>query len=200
MLTWSREYESAEPFFVEAEQLYPKDHRGLRALRLHRAQLANRQGKRDLALSLYRQCAEQALQNNDLALYNLCQQNQGEILTHLGRWEEALTVSRECLRIAERQADRMVVLVLLWNLAWPLFSSGQLQPAALILSSARVLWEREIAPLTKAEEEELEALRRDLALELGEASLAELWERGQQLTLKEALSLAQDKPLSTTLP
>jgi predicted ATPase len=197
---WTANFEEAQPFFDEAEPLYPPKDRARRFLLDHRAQLAYRRGQYEQCLRLNRLATELALAAGDSALARNCQANLPQILGHLGRDEEAIAQSLECLDTEEAHGDRFQLLGILWNLAFPLLKVGEGECAARLMAATAALWVREVRPLDEEDIGALNAFRTELVTMLGEARLAQLWAEGEVLTLKGAIALVRTRRLEHPEP
>ena len=185
------DFEAAQPLFDEAEKLYPPDDPGQGRLLLHRAHLARRRGDHEETLRLYQRCAEAAQRSDDLMLDKLARSNMVDILSYLGRWDEAYQAGQTCLGLAESYGYRHDLIIIVWNLALPCLNKGEPERAAKLISAAAALWVREVRPLTDDDKEEIEGIRVEIAKHLDKATLTQLRSEGEALTLKEAIALAR---------
>jgi tetratricopeptide (TPR) repeat protein len=108
-----------------------------------------------------------------------------------GRFEDALALLGDALRIFRRRGDRFHTSQALSKIASVLADTEQARAAALLLARAEVLREElGIRPvwLEKINNETLAVIH----TQLDEAAFAAAWEQGRALTLDEAVALALD--------
>ena len=109
-----------------------------------------------------------------------------------GRVEDALSMATETLRIDCDLGDRHGIAVALCRCAGALAIAGKARPAAMLLASSEALHEEigaNVLPyLASGNEQTLATIR----TQLDETALAEALERGQMLTVDEAVALALD--------
>jgi predicted ATPase len=184
-------FDSAEPLFDEAERLYPPDVRGRRLLLVNRAHLARERGQYEEALRLCYLATEQAMQVGDTALVRMSQNNLPDILSLLGRWEEAIAEGRRCTAREDAIGDRVVLLGVVWNLAVPFLKIGEVERAVKLQAATAVIWDREVSALSEQDKEDIKDFRAELAHHLDEDTISQLWSEGESLTLKETLALVQ---------
>ena len=191
LLCQTPDFEAAQPLFDEAETLYSPDDPGQRQLLVHRGLLARRRRDYEESLRLFQAGAELARRAGDRMLHKVAQSNTVDILSYVGRWEEAMQAGLACLDLEESFGDRHNLILVLWNLAQPFLERGEPERAARLLSAASTLWMREVRPLTDEDREEVHGIRAEIARRLDEPTIARLWAEGEALTLKEALALAR---------
>lgn len=192
-LLWTENFEAAEALFDEAERLYPPGTRGPRLLLDDRAHLALRREQYDECLRLNLLATELALAVGDSALARNCQANLPSILDHLGRWDEAIVQGLTCLETEEAHGDRFQLLGILWNLAFPLLKVGARERATTLMAATAALWVREVRPLEDDDLAALSAFRAQATQTLGAAVVSQLWNKGERLTLKEAIAVARSQ-------
>ena len=188
---WTDDFEAAAPLFDEVEALYPPGGRGQRLLLDNRAHLARRREQWEECLRLNRLAAAQARAAGDSELARNCDANLPTTLTHLERWEESLVEARRCVAAEEANGDRFQLLGVLWNMCYPFLQVGESERATKLQAALATIWERDVRPFTDEDIAELNEFRAELTEALGESVFARLWAEGEQLTLKEALALAQ---------
>ncbi len=191
LICWTPDYEQARALFAEAATLYPPQDPAHRRMLIDQGFLARRKGQFEEALQCYRLCVEQAKKADDRVVYRNARGNMVDALVCLGRWQEAIEIGRECLKIEEAHGDRYSLLGLLWNLSRPFLEVGELELSARLMSASAALWAREIRPLSADELEEMEEVRTGLSQNLDKSRLDYLWAEGERLTLQEALALVK---------
>lgn len=113
-----------------------------------------------------------------------------------GRWPEALTVGRRCIRLAWDCHARLWLATAMWNLPQPLTALGQLDVAARLKAFAARLWVRHIGPLSADDIDSLETVRRRAIERLGAEWTGTLWAAGAEMSLRDAVRLALDETIA----
>jgi len=116
-----------------------------------------------------------------------------------GRFEDALAMLGDALRIYRNQGDRFHTAATLCGIARVFAATERERTAAQLVARAEVLQEElGTSPLwlEKGKDETLAAIR----TQLDEAAFAETWEQGRALTMDQAVALALDSGALPTKP
>lgn len=190
--TRSRDFEMGDRYLRQALHLAEAacDHQGgIYAL----DNLANNileQGDLDQALALYAECRVRAERIHSAVSVAKTYQNTATIYARQRRWEESLAAGQECIRRNLLLGNLYILAHALWNIAEPLAYTGRSDRAAQLMSFAHRFWVENYDPLNAEETDFLNAIRAQVAGEVGEAATDRFWSEGEKLSLEEAIRIA----------
>jgi tetratricopeptide (TPR) repeat protein len=186
------DYGTANTLFERAEALYRQTGQTQWAHRvvLQRCGCLTGLKRYEEARKLLAQCEQYFTRLNSVADLITTANMTGYLESAQEHWKEAVAAGRRCVRLAwERHAHLTLALALI-NLPDALLLLGEAETAARLLPFAAQFWERGIGPLSKADLDTVETVRKRAAKRLGAQRAAALWAEGGKLSLAEAVHLA----------
>jgi predicted ATPase len=108
--------------------------------------IATKQGRYLLALDYYELARATAEALHDAEQLVRIQNNIGDCLAHLQRWEESYDALQACLRLAQTIGNQHSILLALWNIAEPMAHLGEPEKALQILRFTQQQWHKNNLP------------------------------------------------------
>jgi tetratricopeptide (TPR) repeat protein len=106
-------------------------------------------------------------------------------------WQQAVDAARRCVRLAWERHAHMLLAAALWSLPpYSLIQLGEVELAARLMPFAAKFWERSIGPLSAADAETVEQVRRVALEKLGRPRAEMLRAQGEAMSLSKAVELA----------
>ena len=161
-------------------------------IRYNLAVNASHAGRHAEALDRLQQVAQQALRERDWQQLSKALNMQGEALGALRRWPEALAAYRECVRVAWGAGELHALAYGLWNLPRALARARRPEPAARLVGFAGHYWRTHVGQLNADDELDLRHQHRLAAAQIGRAAARLQAQRGQRMSLADAVALALD--------
>lgn len=186
-----------------------RDKRGIAMMLVNIGELARSRGDYDEAYALYEEGLGLARELGDRWGIGMVLHNLGHVVFHRGRYSQALDLLTESLGIFYELRNKRDIAYCLSAIAGVLGAQGQTEWAATLFSAAQVLSNTISAHLDPADQIEYE---RNLAVtqaQMSPQAWQAAWDRGQVMTLDEAVSCAllaerpaqpPAKPVYTTRP
>jgi predicted ATPase len=114
----------------------------------------------------------------------------GEILSWLHRWDEAVAAYREGIAVADDALELLPLAYCLWNLPGALAHRREPDSAGRLMGFAARFWAERFGALSAADRHDQRRVQRLVAAQLGPVRARQLMDEGQALSLAEAVRLA----------
>jgi predicted ATPase len=149
----------------------------------------------EVARAIHLGVAEGAAALGDRLLEIDAQNNLCVVATQSRDWATALRHGRQQFTLAARWHARYMQSLAAWNLCKPLARARAPEAAAQLMAFAAVDWELHYGTLRDRDRRYIDKVRRLVRWQIGAARTAELWARGQRLTMERAMQLVDDSAL-----
>lgn len=186
-----------------------KDKRGIAMMLVNIGELARSRGAYDEAYALYEEGLGLARELGDRWGIGMVLHNLGHVVFHRGQYRQAFDLLTESLGIFYEMRNKRDIAYCMAALAGVFGAQGQTERAAMLFSAAQVLSNTISAHLDPADQIEYERNLVVTQAQMSPQAWQAAWDRGQVMTLDEAVACALSgdrptehppKPVYTTRP
>jgi len=156
-------------------------------------ELARLDGDYELACKAYEESLAIARKEGDKLRQAISLTNLGYIAYHAGAFEQAETIILEGLALQLEIENTRYIPQDLAILAGPLAGQGKVNKAARLLGASVALLEKMGLVFQAADQIEIECFIASVQEQLGEAAFKSAWEKGQAMSLEQAIAMAMEE-------